>query len=49
MRTKKFINIPVQTETYRKILEISKKKNMRIEDWVRQLIYSELNGCKKFD
>lgn len=48
-KTKKFINLAVQNDTYGKILEITKKRNMRVDEWVRQLIYNELNGIKKFD
>ena len=48
-KTKKFINVVVQNATYGKILEITKKRNLRVDEWVRQLIYNELNGSKKFD
>ena len=47
--SKQTIVFSVNSETYKAAAEIAKRRGMHLHEFVRQLLYRELSGLKRFD
>ena len=47
--TRKILSFTVNDETYRTVVQNAKKQQLRIDEYLRRLLYRDLSGLKRID